>query len=129
MDKTLESFLHPHRKPNVKFRLPAFDEEFEMRVLSVDETMRIDKEASDKGWKGSDVLHHYAAEALVTPNLRSKELQDALSAEAGRKVLDPYDAYKLLFNGAEAAAIMGKYVDIVNLGISFSERVQEAKNL
>jgi hypothetical protein len=127
MDKSLQSFLHPHRKPNIKFRLPAFDEEFEMRPLSVDETMRIDKEASEKGWKGSEVLHHYAAESLVKPNLRNKELQDALAEKVGHKILNPYDAYRSLFNGPEAAAIAGKYVEIANLGISFTKRVEEAK--
>lgn len=128
MDKTLESFLHPHRKPNVKFKLPAFDEEFEMRALSVDETIAIDKEAHDKDWPYSEVLIHYVAAALVTPNLRSKDLQDALSEQAGHKLMDPYDVYRALFNGPESAKIVSKYIDVQNLNMSFSQKVEEAKN-
>jgi len=128
MDKTLESFLHPHRKPNVKFRLPSFDAELEMRALSIDETTQIDKEATEKSLTYTEVLNRYAVEALVVPNLHNKELLDALSEREGHKILNSYDAYKVLFSGPEAALIMSKYVDIANLDISFSEKVEEAKN-
>lgn len=128
MDKSLESFLHPKRKENVKFKLPSFDTELEMRQLSVDETVAINKEASAKGWDGSETIMHYAAEALVMPDLRNKELQDALTEKTGSKVMSPFDTYRALFNGPESSQIVAKYIDIANLGVSFSEKVETAKN-
>ncbi len=128
MDKTLESFLHPHRKPNVKFRLPAFDGEFEMRELTVDEMSKINKEAAEKKWAYFDILNHYAAEALVTPDLHNAQLQDALSDKAGHKIISVYDAYRTLFTGPESTKITGKFVDIANLSITFNEKIETAKN-
>jgi hypothetical protein len=128
MDKTLESFLHPKRHPNIRFRLPAFESELEIRELTVDETARIDREAAEKGWQGSEVIRRYAAQALVTPDLHAKELLDALSEREGHKILNAYDAFKALFTGPEATKIAGKYIDLANLGVSFPQKVEEAKN-
>jgi hypothetical protein len=99
-----------------------------MRELTVEETLKIDKEAAEKNWGATEVLNRYAAEALVVPNLRNVELQDELSKECGNKVLNPYDAYKMLFTGPEAAKIMSEYTGLANLTISFGEKVEEAKN-
>lgn len=128
MDKTLESFLHPKRHPNIKFRLPAFESEFEMRELTVDETAKIDKEAAKKEWTGSEVIMHYAAEALKVPDLRNAELQDALSEKSGHKIRNPYDAFKEMFTGPESTKITGQYIELANLGTTFPEKVEEAKN-
>jgi hypothetical protein len=128
MDKSLESFLHPKRSPNVKFKIPSFDTELEMRQLTVDETVAVDKEAAAKGWTGGETIMHYAAESLVMPNLHNVELQDALAEQVGHKIIDPFTVYRALFTGPESSQIVAKYIDIANLGVSFSEKVETAKN-
>ncbi|MBS5784087.1 MAG: hypothetical protein KID04_14590 [Clostridium sp.] len=129
MDKTLMQFLHPERKPNAKFKLGPFgDAEFEMRVLGADEMASISAEVQSKGLKGVEALYPAVAASLVTPNLRSADLLDALSEREGRKILSPVDALKAIFTGDEVAALIGIYNDHADVTINFEEKVKEAKN-
>ncbi|QAT48590.1 hypothetical protein EQM14_01660 [Caproiciproducens sp. NJN-50] len=128
MDKTLESFLHPHRKPNLKVRLKGFDEEFEFRQLSANEGIEVAKDSASKDLPGSLPLVPTMAAAMVKPNLRSKELQDALSEKCGHKIMEPYDALIELITDSELAELMKAYSDFVNANADFMDGVKEAKN-
>lgn len=129
MDKTLMQFLHPERKPNAKFKLGPFgDAEFEMRVLTADEMAQISAEVQTKGLKGVEALYPAVAASLVTPNLRSADLLDALSEREGRKILSPVDALKAIFTGDEISALIGIYNEHADVTVNFEEKVKEAKN-
>lgn len=128
MEKTLESFLHPHRSPNIKFKLPSFDGEFEMRALTVDEDLAISRDAREHEEGGAELLARYSAESLVSPNLHSADLLDELSKIKGRKILNTFDAFKEMFDAPEASAITAKYIKLSNLSTGFEEKVKEAKN-
>lgn len=128
MDKTLESFLHPHRKPNVKFTLPSFDAQMEMRALTAQEGLDNSDLVESRGLKNAAALVPTIATALIVPNLRSKELLDALSEKEGRKILNSYDAAISLFSEAEIAKLIEIYNTHFNVTASFSEDVETAKN-
>nr|DAK78387.1 MAG TPA: tail assembly chaperone protein [Caudoviricetes sp.] len=128
MDKTLESFLHPHRKPNVKFRLPAFDEEFEMRALTAQEGINCAVFADQRGVPAGLSMMPNVAESLVTPNLRNKELQDALSEKTGKKVMEPYDAALALFTDSEMAVLISEYSKLTTTAVEYSKDIETAKN-
>lgn len=129
MDKTLMQFLHPERKPNIKFKLGSFgDAEFEMRVLSADEMAQISADVQTKGLKGVEALYPAVAASLVTPNLRSSDLLDALSEREGRKILNPMDALKALFDGNEISALIGIYDEHAAVTVDFEKAVEEVKN-
>jgi len=124
--KSLSSFLNPKRKPNIKFKLPAFEEEFEMRLLSAEEDFQIGKEM--QGQSAVELITRYVAESLVVPDLHSKELLDALSEREGKKIIDSVDALKHIVNGAELSALIGVYNDYANVTVDFGEKVNEIKN-
>jgi len=124
--KSLNSFLNPKRKPNLKFKLPAFAEEFEMRLLSADEDLQIGKEM--QGQSAVELITRYVAESLVTPDLHSKELLDALSEREGKKIIDAAEALKCLVNGAELSALIGVYNEYANVTVDFDKKVDEIKN-
>ena len=128
MDKTLESFLHPHRKPNVKFRLPAFDEEFEMRALTAPEGIKCALFAQQRDLPAGLAMLPNVAEALVTPNLRNKDLQDALSEKAGKKIMEPYDAALALFTDSELATLIDIYSKLTVTPVEYSQGIEQAKN-
>lgn len=128
LDKTLESFLHPHRRENIRFKLSSFDEEFEMKALTAAEDLRIAKKVREKDLSDIEALACYAAEALVVPNLHSKKLLDALSEREGHKILSAYDALKIMFNGAEVSALVEIYQKHANVVMDFQNEVEEAKN-
>jgi len=126
--KSLNSFLNPKRKPNLKFKLEAFEEEFEMRLLSAQEDTEISKQIAGGGETGVDIMTRYVAESLVVPDLHSKELLDALSEREGRKVLDVADALKCLVNGAELSKLITIYNDFANVTVDFGKEVNDIKN-
>lgn len=128
MDKTLESFLHPLRKPNVKFTLPSFDTELEMRALTAQEGLDNADFVESRGLKNAAALVPTIANALVVPNLRNKDLLDALSEKVGHKILNPYDAAIALFSEAEVAKLIEIYNTHFNVTASFSEDIETAKN-
>lgn len=128
MDKTLESFLKPHRKPNLKFHLTGFDEEFEFRQLSAKEGIEIGEFTEKRGIPFQLSMLPNIAAAMVKPNLRNKELQDALAEKCGHKIMEPYDAMLELFTDSELAKLTQIYSDFVNVNAEFSEDVNKAKN-
>lgn len=128
MDKTLETFLNPKRKPNVKFRLPSFDAELEMRALTAQEGLDNADFVASRELKNAAALVPTVATALVAPNLRNKDLLDALSEKTGKKILNPYDAAVALFSEAEIAKLIEIYNTYFNVTASFSEDVETAKN-
>jgi len=125
--KSLSSFLNPKRKPNLKFKLPAFEEEFEMRLLSAAEDLEISKQVTGSE-NGVDILTRYIAESLVVPDLHSKGLLEALSEREGRMIFDAVDALKCIVNGSELSALIGVYNDYANVTADFGDKVQEIKN-
>lgn len=128
MDKSLESFLHPHRKPNVKFRLPAFDGEFEMRALSAPEGINCAVFAEQRNIPAGLAMMPNVAEALVTPNLRNKDLQDVLSEKTGKKIMEPYDAALAMFTDSEMAALISEYSKLTMTPVEYSKGIEQAKN-
>lgn len=128
MDKTLESFLNPKRKPNVKFHLTGFAGEFEMRAISTQEGLEIDKDIQAKQLSGASALVPYVAESLVKPDLHNAELLTALSEKAGHKILSAYDACVAMFNDAEMATLAEVYTRHVRTTANFEEDVETAKN-
>lgn len=129
MDKiTLQSFLHPKRKNNLIIKLPDFDPPFEMRQLSAGEDLELSNRAMAEGITGSALLMRYIAASLVVPNLRDKELLDALSEREGRKILDPVEALKCICNSPDLTALVKAYNDYNDLITDFQEKVEETKN-
>lgn len=128
MDKTLESFLHPHRKPNVRFRLPAFDEEFEMRQLTAKEGIQTALFSEQRNIPAGLAVIPNVAEALVKPNLHNKELQDALSQKVGKKIMEPYDAALALFTDSELATLVNEYNKLTVTPVEYSKEIEAAKN-
>lgn len=131
--KSLNSFLHPKRKENMKFILSdAFlDEngkpiEWELRQLSAKEGIELQKKMEGRDYMA--VMTAYVANALVYPDLRDKELLDALSEQEGRPVLSPMEALPLLTTDAELATLIQKYSAHNDLTTSFADKVEEAKN-
>lgn len=85
---SFDSFLNPERKPNIRFKLSPYPDEFEMRLLSAEEDREILRRMQgDKKLDGADALIAYAAEALVVPDLHNADFQDKLSKKAGRPIL------------------------------------------
>lgn len=129
MDKSLYLYLNPDRKPNVKFKMAPFgDAEFEMKALSAKESAEASAEAYSSGAKGVEYMYPVLARALVKPDLRNADLLDALSEREGRKILNPTDAFSLLFTGDEAAALVDIYNSHASVTVDFNEKVEEAKN-
>lgn len=126
--KSLDSFLNPKRKPNLRFKLGAFEEEFEMKLLSADEDTEISNIIKMNNESGTDISARYVAESLVVPDLHSKELLEALSEKTGKKILDPLTALKQIVNGAELATLIGIYYDYANVTVDFGKKVEEIKN-
>ena len=126
--KSLQSFLNPTRKPNLKFKLPAFEEEFEMRLLSAKEDLEVGNQARSNGETETEAFIRCIAESLVTPDLHNKELLDALSEREGRKIFDPVEALKCIVTGAELSALMKIFTDYANVTVDFGKKVDEIKN-
>jgi hypothetical protein len=128
MDKSLESFLHPHRKPNAVFHLTSFEEEFEMRQLSAKEGVEIGMFTRRRNLPFELSMIPNVAAALVRPNLHSAELLEALSEKAGHKILEPYDAALELFTDSELATLVRVYSKLASVETDFEKSVKEAKN-
>ena len=128
MDKTLESFLNPKRKPNVKFHLTGFAGEFEMRAVSAQEGLEIDRDIQARQLSGASMIVPYVAAGLVKPDLHNAELLAALSEQAGHKVLNPYDACVALFTDAELATLAEVYERHVRTTANFEGDIETAKN-
>lgn len=128
MDKTLESFLHPHRKPNVKFHMDGFDSEFEMQAVSAKKGLEIDKDIEARQLTGAATLIPYVAESLVKPDLHNAELQDALSEKAGHKIISAYDACVAMFTDSELATFAQVYKKRVCVTAKFEDDIETAKN-
>lgn len=128
MDKSLESFLHPKRKPNVKFRMNGFQEEFEMQSITGKQGLEIDRDIQARGLTGASSIVPYVSESLVKPNLHDAELLAALSEKAGHKILSAYDAAVELFTDAELATLSQVYSDHVRTTATLNEDIETAKN-
>lgn len=132
--KNLNAFLNPKRKENFKFILSeAFvgedgkPIEWEMRQLSAAESLEISK-AFAHAESAGEIIAATIAQSLVVPNLRDKDLLDALSKREGRTILKPVDALKVLVSDPEYAKLASSYFAYNELGHSFGEQVEEAKN-
>lgn len=128
MDKSLESFLHPNRKPNAVFHMTGFSEKFEMRQLSAKEGVDVGLFSEHRNLPASLSIIPNVAEALVTPNLRNAELLAALSEKAGHKILEPYDAALEMFSDSELAMLTRVYSKLMDVKTDFEDSVEEAKN-
>lgn len=127
--KSLDSFLNPKRKPNLKIALsPAFADEkgnpieWELKQLSAREGLNIE----GNGYK--EIMTAYVAESLVYPNLHDAELLKGLSEREGRKILNAKDALIALLNDNELATLIEAYTKFNDLTTDFGELVKEAKN-
>jgi|GEM_PF-1398995 hypothetical protein len=129
MDKSLDLFLHPNRKPHQKFKLGSFgDAEFEMKILSADEGAKASIEVQEKKLQGIEVFYPAIAESLVSPNLHSTEFLAELSKREGRTILSTIDALKALFTSDEISALITIYNDYADVTVDFGKRVDEVKN-
>lgn len=127
--KSLDSFLNPKRKPNLKIPLsPAFvDEkgipiEWEMKQLTAKEGLNIE------GENYKEIMTAYVAESLVFPNLHDKSLLDGLTEREGHKVLSAKDALLCIVNDNEIAKLIEEYTRFNELTTDFNKLVDEAKN-
>ena len=126
---SFDSFLNPERKPNIRFKLSPYPDEFEMRLLSAEEDREILRRMQgDKKLDGADALIAYAAEALVVPDLHNADFQDKLSKKAGRPILSPADALVAMTTSSELSAILGAYTEFSGVDVTFTEGVEEIKN-
>lgn len=131
--KNLNAFLHPKRKENLKFVLSdAFvgedgaPLEWELRQLSADESMELGKSYAHS--TPGEMLAATVAQALVVPNLRDAELLAELSKQAGRSIMKPLDALLRLVTDPEYAKLCAVYIKHNELGQSFEQKVDDAKN-
>lgn len=131
--KSLNSFLNPKRKENLKFVLSdAFiDEaghpiEWEMRQLSAQEGLELQSQISDTNY--TTVMTEYVATAMVYPNLHDAELLNGLSQKAGRKILKASDALVAMLTDAELAEAINQYSKYNELTTGIEEKVEEVKN-
>ncbi len=131
--QSLNSFLNPRRKENLKFILSsAFVDdngkeiEWEMRQLSASEGIELQKQVTSNDY--SEVMANYVANSLVYPNLKDKQLLEGLSKKEGRPVLKAVDALKLMVTDSELASLISKYIDYNDLTDSFEEKVEDVKN-
>ena len=134
--KCLQNFLHPQRKPNIKFILSsafADDEgkplEWEMRELSAKEGAAILRELEDEGksYSTQESMMRYIAEALVVPDLHDAELVAAVSEENNGKILKPHQILELILTDAEVVKLTNIYAQHSSPG-TFAEQIKEAKN-
>ncbi len=131
--KSLNSFLNPKRKENLKFVLSdAFiDEagqpiEWELRQLSAQEGLELQNQISDANY--TTVMTEYVAAAMVYPNLHDTELLNGLSQKAGRKILKASDALVAMLTDVELAEAINRYSKYNELTTGIEEMVEEAKN-
>ena len=59
--KSLNSFLNPKRKKEIRFKLPAFEDEFVMRPLTLKEDLKLAEEYGDKS--NTEMMIVYARNA------------------------------------------------------------------
>ena len=131
--KNLQAFLNPRRKEILKFVLSdAFvgedgaPVEWEMRQLSAEESVELGKTYAHA--TPGEILGATVAQSLVFPNLRDAELIAALSKKAGRNLMKPLDALLQLVTDPEYAKLCATYMQFNELGQTFAEKVEEAKN-
>lgn len=130
--KSLNSFLNPQRKDNIKFVLSdAFVEdgkpiEWEMRQLTASEGMELQSQTTSKNYM--EIMAIYVANSLVVPNLKDKELLEGLTKREGRPILKPVEALKVLTTDAELGFLITKYSEHNNLTSNFNDKVKEVKN-
>ncbi len=131
--KSLQSFLHPKRKENLRFALSdAFvgedgkPIEWEMRQLSAAEGMELTRALDGKNYM--DVMTAYVAKSLVYPNLHDKELLEALGKREGRPVFKAADALVCMLSDAELGNLINRYTQLNELTTGISELISEAKN-
>ncbi len=131
--KSLNSFLNPKRKENLKFVLSdAFiDEsgqpiEWEMRQLSAQEGLELQNQISDANY--TTVMTEYVAAAMVYPNLHDVELLNGLSQKVGRKILKASDALVAMLTDAELAEVINRYSKYNELTTGIEKKVEEVKN-
>lgn len=131
--KSLDSFLNPKRKENLRFVLSdAFQGEdgepleWEMRQLSAKEGLELKCQIS--GGDYMEIMTAYVAHALVYPDMHDAELQDALSKREGKPIVRPADALVALVSDAELAELVRRYSEHNELTAKFRDKVDEAKN-
>nr|WP_319488474.1 hypothetical protein [uncultured Caproiciproducens sp.] len=127
--KSLDSFLNPKRKPNLKIPLsPAFvDErgniiEWELKQLTSKEGLDID------GDNYKDIMTACIAESLIYPDMHDAELLKGLSEREGHKILSAKEALLALTTDPEMAALIEAYNKYNELTTDFNKKVGEAKN-
>ena len=130
--KTLNAFLNPEEKPNLRFVLSdRFKDEngkpieWELRPISLTESLEISKKYahSDAG----EIIAATIAQALVIPDLRDKALLDGLSKREGRSILDPLTALKVMLTDSEYGRLSSKYFKY-NEFKGFDASIEAAKN-
>lgn len=131
--KSLNSFLNPVRKENLKFILSDsfLDDkgnpiEWEMKQLTALEGIEIQKELNSTDYM--EIMTGYVANALVYPCMRDKELLSEISKKECRNILDPVEALKTMLLDNELAKLISLYSDYNNVSTAFSKGVEEAKN-
>jgi len=127
--KSLDSFLNPKRKPNLKIKLSSafVDEkgntiEWELKQLTAKEGLDID------GDNYKEIMTAYIAESLVYPDLHDAELLKGLSEREGHKILSAKEALLALTTDPELAALIDAYNKFNDLTTDFNKKVDEAKN-
>lgn len=132
---TLASFLNPEAKENIRFVLSerfrdgdGDPEQWEMRPLTAKEGREIRRRISGNPADRVEVFLEYAAESLVTPNLRDKELLDQVSAKAGRPVFTPAEVLWETLCDSEICRLVAVYTDYNGLNRRVGELVEQAKN-
>lgn len=131
--KSLNSFLNPKRKENLKFVLSeAFVDdtgepiEWEMRQLSAKEGVDLKKQADGTDYQ--TLMATLISEALVFPDLHDKELLEGLSAQKKRPVLKASDALMTITSDAEFGQLWNLYTTHNEVVVNFKDAVDEAKN-
>lgn len=133
MSSKLQAFFKKNKRgqENVKFKLPNFDEELEIRVISSKEMETINNLATKMktGKKGrqeptfdaTTYNRELCIASLVVPNLHDAELQ------ASYGCMGASELFGEMFNWGEQSVILEKIAEAANID-NINDLVDEAKN-
>lgn len=132
---TLEEFLNKQPKENIRFALSESWKDgdgkplqWEMRTLSQQEGKELRQRLVGRKLDKIDALFEFAAESLTDPDLHRKEFLDGASAKAGKPILTPADALRVMLDNDEVQRLAAIYAEYSGMNQSVGALVEQAKN-
>lgn len=99
-----------------------------MRTLSQQEGKELRQRLAGRKLDKIDALFEFAAESLTDPDLHRKEFLDGASAKAGKPILTPADALRVMLDNDEVQRLAAIYAEYSGMNQSVGALVEQAKN-